>query len=449
MESYLPLFLLLAMLLLVAWQILLDFIPISISSDRHGYRGLSASYHKKYAAEISGGRMPDSIRQHLLDILYRRRFDGLLITTVLLSLAFLFWVSPWAVGQFEIDKSSQAAAALYVAVLGLPIFTFVWFIRSYERDRELTREEADLWSVEFDRLMKAAASADNEVLRRAAVRQLQDYLSGAKWRTNQRSNSTAIFELFSSIVDERRRNLEEVLGTLDEKEQEDDKMKVRRAQAVSQVRQEPILLTIGAVLRSVFGGDQDIPSRVRVSQNSLSNFHFDLLDLKGINFSKLNIAHGTFAFANLSNANLSEANLDGADFTEAGLHEADLSDASLDGASLADAGLVGANLSGAKMRWGDLSRAYLPMAVLSGANLTGSDLLEAELSDANLFGVNLFRANLSGAHLSQTTLHEVNLSMANLEHTGLNKVQTLERFPGISYDEETKWDTAEVDIQKS
>ena len=385
--AFLLLAILLTSLVMVAWQILLD-----LPAERGG---LNRRYRDKYKPEIESGRMPDSLRQHVIDVLYRHRFGWFLLVPGALVLAFFLWVSPWVLDFVGIDKTGQSAGTVVVAVLALPVLAFVWFVRAYERDRELTREEANLWSEEFDRLMRAAADPDpkRQVLRRASIRQLQDYLSGAKWRTNQRSNSTAVFELFSSIVDEHWRKAEETLQASD---------KNSRREALDKLRKEPILLTVGAVLCAVFAREHEI-SPVRVSQNSLANLHFDLLDLRGINLAGLLVTYSTFRFADLSEANLSWANLYGANLYGAYLH--------------------GANLHGA-----NLNRVHLPEAYLNGANLSG----------ANLSGASLYWDDLSWARLS-----EANLWGAILKGTRLYKKATLERFPNIKHDENTKWDEPE------
>jgi uncharacterized protein YjbI with pentapeptide repeats len=94
----------------------------------------------------------------------------------------------------------------------------------------------------------------------------------------------------------------------------------------------------------------------------------------------------------LCKADLTGADLRGADFSKVDLCEADLR---------------GANLSGAKLGEADLRKVNL-----RGANLPGADLHEADLREADLRGANLARANLTGANLASANLRATDLSDA-------------------------------------
>lgn len=423
------LFLLLIALLVVAWQILLDVFFIFGGTEKG--RKPRGWYRRKYQSEIESGRMPEALRRHVIDILYAHRFDWFLLVPLGLAIASLLWVSPWVLATADISHDALSGGTVIVSVMGLPILAFVWFIRSYERERELIREEANLWSSEFDRLMSAAASEENEVLRRAALRQLQDYLSGAKWRTNQRSNSTAIFELFSSIVHKHWERANERIAQA----RESGSAATLRA-AVTKESNHPILLTIGAVLRAVFSQNREGTSPgPHVSQNSLASLHFDHLDLKGINLSSINCSHSTFLGVNLDGADLRGANLSWTNLNESILDGANLSGASLTRAGLRGASLLSADLSEAKMNRANMSSAILIGADLTRARLHGVNLSDSDLTDADLQGADLRRANLTGAQLMDVALTE-----ANLFGTGLFKRETLRAFPHIKHDDKTIWD---------
>lgn len=111
-------------------------------------------------------------------------------------------------------------------------------------------------------------------------------------------------------------------------------------------------------------------------------------DLRGVNFSKVDLGRTDLPGANLAEANLQEANLEQVD-----LHMAYLGRADLREAYLFRAYLVGADLREVDLRWVDLPEADLRRANLEGANLEGADLAGAYLDGANLDG-----ANLSEAH---------------------------------------------------
>jgi uncharacterized protein YjbI with pentapeptide repeats len=140
----------------------------------------------------------------------------------------------------------------------------------------------------------------------------------------------------------------------------------------------------------------NLSSRRRGELKGHPGYHYEGLDLSGVNLSKVDLSG-----ANLIEAKLSGANLSGADLHEANLSGADLHEADLSGAKLTEANLSGANLEVAK---------------LTEANFSGADLHEADLHEADLSGANLSEANLSGADLSRA-----DLSDADLRHSALVK----------------------------
>lgn len=100
--------------------------------------------------------------------------------------------------------------------------------------------------------------------------------------------------------------------------------------------------------------------------------------------SRLDLRGADFSGVNLRKAKLKETKLAGANFSGACLIDADLDSASLRGADLSMANLSGACLSSADLEGADLSCADLSAADLSYALLSGAHLREAKLGDANL-----------------------------------------------------------------
>ncbi len=425
----------------------------------------SSFYIFKYQSEIEAGQMPDNIRQYVVDTLYRNRFGWFLsIPAVLVALS-LVWVVPWVMRTTGVEPDKYAAGPVIVAILSLPVLVFVWFIRAYERDRELTREEAELWSHEFNELLKIAAVGQKKdiALRCAAIRQLQDYLSGAKWKTNQRSNGTAIFTVFSSIVSEHLKNLPASQKAMS------GKGVPTLFDKILKLRRSPLLGAISAVLGALYRNWNDNePCRVRVSHNNLEGMHFGLLDITRINLSGLNLNKCTFTHAHLEQANLSLSRLSRADMSDAMLSVAKLNRTNLVFAVLRRADLRGAELNGTDLSWAFLEEADLSWASLNGANLNGAKLNRTNLSKANLSGAKLNRANLSKANLSEANLNGTELNGANLSEakldkanlrgaelngtnlngamlkgTGLYKEMTLKKFVGIKHDLKTVWDSSE------
>src|SRR3989344_493140 len=392
------LFLLLGMLLTIVWFVMLDLWNLG-----WGDHILGKSHRKKRATEIESGRMPASLRQHIINVLYSHRFGWFLIIPISLVMLFSLWVAPWVLRVIDVDPASNGGGTITVAVISLPILSFIWFIRAYERVREISRAEVDHWSSEFSALVAAASDykEESKVLRRTAIRQLQDYLNGAKWGTNQRSNTTAIFELFSSIVSDEFqkldiKNIEKIKGSK-ELHYHSDVLKART--------ENQTLLTVSAVLKATYKNLENCPCRVQVSQNSLDYMHFDILNITNTDFSGLSLRQSTFRYAVMWLANLTKA---------------DLFDANLHGVNLGSSKLIDASL------W----YADLSYAILDHIDFTGADL-----SNANFTG-----ANLTGATLSGVRATEINLSGALLTGTGLKKEFVIKNFENAVFDEHTKWD---------
>jgi hypothetical protein len=112
------------------------------------------------------------------------------------------------------------------------------------------------------------------------------------------------------------------------------------------------------------------------------------LDLRGADFSGLDLGNGL-----LLDAVVREVPLRGADLYRARLERADLTGADLTGAALVKAELDEAVLRDAVLRRADLG----------GASLWGADARGADLSGASLNGAGLARCDLRGANLTDVS----------------------------------------------
>jgi uncharacterized protein YjbI with pentapeptide repeats len=166
----------------------------------------------------------------------------------------------------------------------------------------------------------------------------------------------------------------------------------------------------------------NLSSRRRGELKGHPGYHYEGLDLSGVNLSKVDLSGANLIEAKLSGANLIEAKLSGANLSGADLHEADLSgakltEANLSGANLEVAKLTEANFSGADLHEADLHEAELSGANLSEANLSGADLSRADLSDADLRHSALVKTNLTGTTLTGCSIYGISAWSLKLEGT--------------------------------
>ena len=155
--------------------------------------------------------------------------------------------------------------------------------------------------------------------------------------------------------------------------------------------------------------------------NNLKLTSFLGANLKGINFSQVDLREADLWGANLCEAALQSANLAGARLEFANLKNADLSQTDLHGSSLRAAGLSGAILSGANLKSSDLSSADLRKA-----NLVGADLSSASLSRANLIEADLRGATLRHSDFSIAKLRAANFDKAQIDNVIFNNVDLSE-----------------------
>ena len=155
-------------------------------------------------------------------------------------------------------------------------------------------------------------------------------------------------------------------------------------------------------------------------------------NLRGVNWSDVDVDGGSLRGADLTDANLDRANLvphspdAQLDLTRARLVGASLQGARLDGAQLYEADLTGADLTGAVLTGATLDRATATRADLTAANLRGVHAVAAQLR-----GADLTEANLQDASLVFSNLHKANLTNANLHYADLSGSElTPEQVPG-------------------
>jgi len=103
-------------------------------------------------------------------------------------------------------------------------------------------------------------------------------------------------------------------------------------------------------------------------------------DLKGVDFSELNLRWSVFPETILDDADFRDGRLRGALFEHCSLRRANFRIAELRGARFEECCLEGADLRGADLIRADLSGSRLKFALLAGADLRGADLAGADLS---------------------------------------------------------------------
>ena len=140
-------------------------------------------------------------------------------------------------------------------------------------------------------------------------------------------------------------------------------------------------------------------------------------DLKGANFSYVDLRGRDFEGADLSEAVLSNADLRGARLEGTRQYKADLTDADLRQAHLRKADFRGANLRGADLRNADLVRADLRKANLICADLRGAYFIKARLRGADLRSADLRDTDLRCADLSDADLRYADFRGTNLSGT--------------------------------
>jgi uncharacterized protein YjbI with pentapeptide repeats len=143
-------------------------------------------------------------------------------------------------------------------------------------------------------------------------------------------------------------------------------------------------------------------------------------DLKGFDFSGVNLDKADLSGSLLDRANLSSAHLNNSNLSNASLDHANLSHAHLDRANLAFAHLENAVLLFASLKKADLRGAFLRKAavedaVLRNANLSHAHLEDAVLAFSDCSNVDFVNAFLNGANLTGVNLEKANVSLISFD----------------------------------
>jgi uncharacterized protein YjbI with pentapeptide repeats len=157
----------------------------------------------------------------------------------------------------------------------------------------------------------------------------------------------------------------------------------------------------------------------------LRGLDFSNLDLHGADFAGANLAGVPFHGSKLQQANFSKANLGGADFTAADLTQANAAGADFSAAKMSRAVLKATDLTGASLAKADLTKAVLDGAILEGANLqgtcfAGSAAIRANFARADLTGANFKKSHCSHADFTKAKLGRADFQEADLTEACLN-----------------------------
>ncbi|GAA2775948.1 pentapeptide repeat-containing protein [Streptomyces showdoensis] len=165
------------------------------------------------------------------------------------------------------------------------------------------------------------------------------------------------------------------------------------------------------------------------------------LPFSGIRLRNADLRGGQFTAVDLSRALLNDAQLADAAFTRVNLTRADLTgvkaetaqvrvrdsvlkDAVLRRAILPEATFIRADLTGAHLEEANLQGArFSSVDDKAGSGSTGGQLAGAHLDNANMTGAALFNADLTGAELTNTDFTSADLGGANLCNADLNNAE--------------------------
>ena len=291
---------------------------VTDNSKRRSY--LQNRHEDKHGIDIQAGLVQPDWSQHIIELLYIHRFTWTLLFVGIL-LAVFFVLSNEALLFLDINRDKVVAGNIIIAISSLPIILFVWFNRAYDRNRELTTKENEHWNSERNTLLELAADTneENSPQQLAAIRQLQPYLTGEKWATNQHHNTAAIMQLFSSIC---HRHWDTFQQEIEGASPGDSSF----SDAVHRQQNSITIRTISSVLRSAFSINN---RHIKVTNNNLSELYLCFLNIKKIDLSALNLSSSILCYANLKGANLhntdlSNSELCGVNFQGAKLHKSDL-----------------------------------------------------------------------------------------------------------------------------
>lgn len=133
---------------------------------------------------------------------------------------------------------------------------------------------------------------------------------------------------------------------------------------------------------------------------SLAGADLHSQDLRGINFSRMDLTGSCLAHTNLDISHCDGAKFDRADFEKAMAGGASFRGASFVNANLCDAQLLSCDLADAKIRNSDCHRVSFHGSDLSGASLDGSVLTDAVVTGTILLGTYLGNIDLRACDLT-------------------------------------------------
>ncbi len=151
-------------------------------------------------------------------------------------------------------------------------------------------------------------------------------------------------------------------------------------------------------------------------------------DLKGVDFSGVNLDEATFENANCTDMNLTRAYLDHAVFRGANLTNAMLKKADMEKCDFTGADLTNASLAGAKLAHADFTNAIINKTDFSFTDLEQADFSALKLEGANFRGASFKRTRIIGA-----TFTNANLSGADLRGAIYAVDLSIPTRPGIVY----------------
>ena len=164
---------------------------------------------------------------------------------------------------------------------------------------------------------------------------------------------------------------------------EDETPKRRRPRVRLIISAAAVLGLVGALGWTFFGPGGDLRSlRLRILMDGADprhRFHRGS-DLRGVDFSELDLRWSVFPETVLDGADFRDARLRGARFERCSLRGVKFRNAELRGARFRKCLLEGADLRNVDLIRADLGGSRLRFALLAGADLRGADLVEADLT---------------------------------------------------------------------
>ena len=198
-----------------------------------------------------------------------------------------------------------------------------------------------------------------------------------------------------------------------------------------------------------------------------SGVTFDRQDLRGAEFSGVNLCGVKFKRCPLDGANFHKARLDKVNMTGASMSGANFSEAEIKNTQMRGANLNKVNMQGARIDNVDFSESVMRETTLSetdqrknqydetnlaGANFTNAEVRRTTMIDANLDGViitgtNMRKVDLTGATMPGAEINQVNFIEARLGKIAMNRATVKETsfrgadMPEVDFSNTTLQDT--------